>query len=51
MSFPKRNVEGNFTNYVFGKHYGTLAICEVIVGHRDIYNAKKKSNVWRLEFL
>jgi hypothetical protein len=26
---------------VFGKYFGTLAIWEVIVGHRDIYYAKK----------
>ena len=52
-AFPKSNVEGNFINCMFGKYFDTLAIREDIVGHRDIYYAKKItfSNVWRLEFL
>jgi len=34
--------------------FGSFATCKVVVGHRDIYFAKKSniiSDVWSLEFL
>jgi len=44
MSVPKTNYQGNFSTYMYGKCFGTFAKLEMIVGHRDIYYAKKIIN-------
>ena len=42
MSLLKSNIEGIFSNYVFGKClFWTFRELKVIIGHRDIYYAKK----------
>jgi len=41
MSFPNSNFEGNFSSYVIGKSFGIIESWKFIVGHCDIYYAKK----------
>jgi len=41
MSVPNSNFERNFSTYVFGKLFWHYLGWKGIVGHRDIYYAKK----------
>ena len=41
MSFPNSNFEGIFSTYVYGKSFYIMERRILIVGHRDIYYAKK----------
>ena len=40
-SFPDSNFEENFSTYVFGKVILTYRSWKLIVGHRELYYAKK----------
>jgi len=46
MSFPNRNFEENFSTYVIGKSFWLYRELKLIVGHRDIYYAKKILNTF-----
>jgi len=44
ISFPNSNFEGNISTYVFGKSFWHYRSWKLILGHRDIYYAKKILN-------
>ena len=41
MFFPNNNFEENFSTYVFASHFDIIESWKLIVGHRELYYAKK----------